>query len=148
MARKRAQNSLGWLQKYYFPVLNKVQLHIYFVTYTILRKYQTMNNVFWDHSWAEVDRRLCSFMLDYKHYFLLFSITQTSEWLLLLVYCSVKVIQPPCYNSYYKGAYSALDKQLCWELGVSTIVFALLQPTLDVCLTCCRTILYLINHTF
>ena len=85
-----------------------------------------MNNVFWDHRWPEVDGRLCWFAFDYWHYFPLYPITLTAAWQLLLVFCNAKVIQPPSFNASCKGACSALHKRLCWELGVSTIVFALL----------------------
>ena len=35
---EKAQNGLGWLQKYFFPVLYEAQLYIYLGTYTIPRK--------------------------------------------------------------------------------------------------------------
>ena len=85
-----------------------------------------MHNVCCDHSWAEVDRRLCWFAFDYQHYFLLFPIALTVSWQLLLVSCNAKVIQLPYCNTSCKDAYSAQHKWLCWEFGVSTIVFVLL----------------------
>ena len=142
---KKALNGLGWLQKYYFLVLYELQFHIAFGTCTIFRKYQIMHNVCWDNSWAEVDRGLHHIMLDYRHYFSLLPITLTVIWQLLLVSCNAKLIQLPCCNNFCKGACGALHKQLCWEFGLGTIVFVLLWLSLNVCLTCCGTILYLIN---
>ena len=85
-----------------------------------------MHNVCWNHSWAEVDRRLCHITLDNQLYCLLLSITLTIIWQLLLVSCNAKVIQPPYCNSICKGADCILYKWLCWEFGVSTIAFVLL----------------------
>ena len=123
---RKMQNGLRWLQKYYFLVLYVAQLHIYFSTCTILRKCLIMHNVCWDHSWVEVNRRLCCITFDYQQYFILLPISLTVTWQLLLVSCNAKIIQLPCCNSSYKGARGALHKQLCWEFGVSTIVFVLL----------------------
>ena len=50
-----------------------------------------MHNVCWNHSWAEGDRGLCCIRLDYRHYYLLFSITLTVIWQLLLVSCNAKL---------------------------------------------------------
>ena len=55
----------------------------------------------------------------------LLSSTLTDTWQLLLVSCNAKVIQPPCRNASCKGAHGTLYKWLCWEFGVSTIVFVL-----------------------
>ena len=123
---EKAQNSLGWLKKYLFFGLILAQLHIYLGTYTVLRKYQITHNVHWDHSWVEVNRRLCWFTFNYQHYFPLLPITLTAAWQLLLVSCNAKAIQPQHCNAYCKSACSALHKWLYWEFGVSTIVFVLL----------------------
>ena len=85
-----------------------------------------MHNVCWDHSWVEVDRRLCWFMFDYQHYFPLLPITLIVAWQLLLVSCNAKVIQLPYCNASCKGAHNTLHKWLCLEFGVSTIVLVLL----------------------
>ena len=106
-----------------------------------------MHNMFWDHSWAEVNRSLCPIYTRLLALVLLLPITLKVAWQLLLVSYNAKVIQLPCYNASCKGAYGALHKWLCWEFRVSTIAFVLLPLFLDVCLTCCRTILYLINRT-
>ena len=82
--------------------------------------------MYWNHSWVEVNRRLCHIMLDYRHYFPLLPIILIVVWQLLLVSCSAKLIQLPCYNSSCKGACGTLPKWLCEEFGVSTIVFVLL----------------------
>ena len=88
--------------------------------------------MYWDHSWAEANRSLCHFTFNYWHYFPLLPITLTATWQLLLVACNARVIQLPCCNGSCKGAHNAPHKWLCWEFGVSTIVFVLLSLTLDV----------------
>ena len=123
---EKAQNSLGWLQKYFFLVLYEVQLYIYLGNCTILRKCQIMHNVCWDHSWAEVDKRICCIIFNYWHYFPLLPITLIVTWQLLLVSCNTKVIQLPHCNASCKGAHSTLPKWVYWQFGVSTIVFVLL----------------------
>ena len=85
-----------------------------------------MHNVCWDHSWTEVNRRVRCIMFNLRHYFPLLPITLTVTLQLLLVSYNAKVIQLPYCNASYKGAYSALYKWLCWEFGVSTIVFVFL----------------------
>ena len=144
---EKAQNGLGWFQKYYFPVLYEAQLHIFFGTYTIFRKFQIMHNVYWDHSWEEFDRRLYHITFNYWHDFPVLPITLTVAWQPILVSCNAKVIQLLCCKSSCKGANGTLHKWLCWEFGVSNIVFVLLQLSLDIYLTCCGTILYLTNQT-
>ena len=89
-------------------------------------------------------QKLQKVMLHYIRLLALLSITLKVSWQLILVSYNAKVIQPPCCNSFFKGAYSALHKWLYWEFGVSTILFVVLRSTLDICLTCCGTILYLI----
>ena len=145
---KKAQNGLKWLQKYCFLVLYEVQLHISIGTFIVLKKYQIIYNVYWDHSRVEVIRRLCYIMLDYQYYFPILSITLAVAWQLLLLSCNAKVMQPPCCNSLCKSGRDAPYKFLCWQFGISTTVCILLRLILDVCLTCCGTILYLINHRF
>ena len=120
-----AQNGLGWLQKHYFMTIYEAQLHIFIGTCTILMKCQITHNVCWDHSWAEINRRLHHIMLDYRHFFPLLPITLTIAWQLLLVSCNAKVIQPSCCNNSCKGTHSTLYKWLCLEFGVSTIEFML-----------------------
>ena len=83
-------------------------------------------HVYWDYSWAKVNRRLYWFTFDFWHYFLLLPITLTATWQLQLVSCNEKVIQLPHCNAFCKSACSALHKWLCWEFGVNTIVFVLL----------------------
>ena len=39
---------------------------------------------------------------------------------------NAKIIQPACCNAFCKGACGTLHKWLCWEFGVSTIVFVFL----------------------
>ena len=74
----------------------------------------------------EVDRRLCQFMFNYRHYFSLLPITLIVAWQLLLVSCNTKVIQLQYCSASCKGACGTLHKWLCWEFGISTIVFVLL----------------------
>ena len=74
----------------------------------------------------EVNGRLCRFMFDYRHYLPLLPITLTVAWQLLLVSCNAKVIQLPCCNTLVRVLEASLHKWLCWEFGVSTIVFVLL----------------------
>ena len=76
-----------------------------------------MHNVCWDYSWVEVDRRLCQFTFDYRHYFLLLPIILTVTRQLFLVSCNAKVIQLPYCNASCKGACGAPHKWFCWEVG-------------------------------
>ena len=85
-----------------------------------------MHNICWDYSWVEADRSLCHIALYYWHYSPLLPITLMVAWQLLLLSSNAKVIQQPCCYSYSKGACGDLHKWLCWEVGVSTIVFVLL----------------------
>ena len=123
---EKAQNSLGQLQKYFFLVKYKAQLHIYLGTCTILRKCQIMHSVCWDLSCAQADRSSFHITFSCHYYFPSFPITLTVAWQLLLVPFNAKVLQLPCCNASCKGARSALHKQLYWEFGVSSLVFVLL----------------------
>ena len=68
---EKAQHGLGWLLKYYFPVLLSLG------TCSILRKNKTMYNECWGHSWVEVNKSLCRITLVSWHYFPLLPITLT-----------------------------------------------------------------------
>ena len=68
-------------------------------------------------------------MLHYVQLPALLSITShyfDSRMAAALVTCNAKIVQLLYFNASCKGAHSILHKWLCWEFGVSTIVFVLL----------------------